>query len=144
MSRELALNALFQRVSHAFPWATASRRMKVWSEVPARMRPALFQLESGPETYQWSSLALPRRSLDVKLFLYFDARDPQRISTALMNETLDAIDAALQPRDLDLTRGRQTLGGKVYDCKVMGVPVRDSGDLDGDGVAVVLVRLVIP
>jgi hypothetical protein len=40
--------------------------------------------------------------------------------------------------------GRQTLGGAVYDCKVTGVPVRDTGDLDGDGLAVVSVKLVAP
>jgi hypothetical protein len=32
----------------------------------------------------------------------------------------------------------------VYDCKITGVPVRDTGDLDGDGLAVVAVRLVGP
>ena len=40
--------------------------------------------------------------------------------------------------------GRQTLGGAVYDCRIVGVPVRDTGDLDGDGLAVVSVRLVGP
>ena len=32
----------------------------------------------------------------------------------------------------------------MHDCKVMGVPVRDPGDLDGEGLAVVSVRLVAP
>jgi hypothetical protein len=32
----------------------------------------------------------------------------------------------------------------VHDCKITGVPVRDTGDLDGDGLAVVSVRLVGP
>ena len=40
--------------------------------------------------------------------------------------------------------GRQTLGGAVYDCKIAGVPVRDTGDIDGDGLAVVSVKLVLP
>ena len=69
MSREAAFSALFERVCAAYDWGLASRRIKLWSEVPARMRPALFQLESGPETYQWTSLAAPRRTLEAKLFL---------------------------------------------------------------------------
>ena len=32
----------------------------------------------------------------------------------------------------------------MYDLKISAVPVRDPGDLDGDGLAVVSVRLVGP
>jgi len=144
MSREIAFSALFERLSNTYEWGMASRRIKLWSEVPAQMRPALFQLESGPETYQWTSLATPKRTFEAKLFLYFDARDPSQPGSTAINHALDAIDAALAPSGLDIAKGRQTLGGKVYDCKIVGVPVRDTGDLDGDGLAVVSVRLVAP
>jgi len=144
MSREAAFSALFAAVSAAYPWGTASRRMKLWSEVPAALRPAFFQLESGPETYQWTTPAAPRRTLEAKLFLYFDARDPLTPGTSAINAALDAVDAALMPAAGDLAFGRQTLGGAVYDCKIVGVPVRDAGDLDGDGLAVVSVRLIAP
>jgi hypothetical protein len=144
MSREAAFSALFAAVSAAFPWGLASRRMKLWSEVPAAMRPAFFQLESGPETYQWPSPAAPKRTWEAKLFLYFDARDPSVPGSTAINAALDALDAALAPAGADLPLGRQTLGGAVHDCKIAGVPVRDSGDLDGDGLAVVSVRLIGP
>jgi hypothetical protein len=144
MSREAAFSALFAAVSAAYPWGLASRRMKLWSEVPAALRPAFFQLESGPETYQWATPAAPKRTFEAKLFLYFDARDPITPGATAINAALDAIDAALAPARADLNLGRQTLGGAVYDCKVIGVPVRDTGDLDGDGLAVVSVRLVGP
>ena len=144
MSREAAFSALFAAVSAAYPWGLASRRMKLWSDVPPKSRPALFQLEGGAETYQWSSAALPRRTLEAKLFLYFDARDPATPGASALNAALDAIDSALAPTQVDGASGRQTLGGAVYDCKIAGVPVRDTGDLDGDGLAVVAVRLVAP
>jgi hypothetical protein len=108
------------------------------------LRPAFYQLESGPETYHWTSPAAPSRTLEAKLFLYFDSRDPTTPGASAINDALDAIDAALTPVALDLAYGRQTLGGAVYDCKITGVPVRDVGDLDGDGLAVVGVRLVLP
>ena len=144
MSREAAFSALFDRLCAAYDWQTASRRIRLWSEVPATLRPALFQLESGPETYQWTQLATPRRTFEAKLFLYFDARDPSQPGACAINQALDALDAALAPAALDGAQGRQTLGGAVYDCKIAGVPVRDTGDLDGDGLAVVSVRLVAP
>jgi hypothetical protein len=144
MSREAAFCALFQRVSAAYGWGLASRRIKLWSEVPPGQRPALFQLESGPETYQWTSPATPRRTYEAKLILYFDARDPSRPGASAINCALDALDTALTPAGADLAKGRQTLGGAVYDCKIIGVPVRDTGDLDGDGLAVMSVRLIAP
>jgi hypothetical protein len=144
MSREAAFSALFARVCSAYDWGVASRRIKLWSEVPAPMRPALFQLESGPETYQWTSPATPRRTFEAKLFLYFDARDPSTPGACAINQALDALDAALAPCGADASLGRQTLGGAVHDCKIAGVPVRDTGDLDGDGLAVVTVRLIAP
>ncbi len=144
MSREAAFSALFAAVSGAYPWGMASRRLKLWSETPAAMRPALFQLESAPEAYQWASPATPKRTIGAKLFLYFDSRDPLTPGATALNAALDAIDAALAPSGLDLASGRQTLGGAVHDCKIDAVPVRDTGDLDGDGLAVVSVRLVLP
>ena len=144
MSREAAFSALFAAVSDAYPWGLASRRMKLWSEIPAAMRPALFQLESGAEAYQWASPATPKRTLEAKLFLYFDARDPTTPGASAINAALDALDAALAPSGADSGLGRQTLGGVVHDCKINGVPVRDPGDLDGDGLAVVSVKLVLP
>ena len=68
----------------------------------------------------------------------------RRTGASAINNALDAIDAALAPAGLDIGLGRQTLGGAVYDCKITSVPVRDTGDLDGDGLAVVAVRLVEP
>ena len=144
MSREAAFSALFEAVVAAYPWGLASRRLRLWSDVPASMRPAFFQLEAGPESYQWSQLAAPRRTLEAKLFLYFDSRDPLTPGASALNAALDAIDAALFPQGADAAAGRQTLGGAVYDCKIAGVPVRDTGDIDGDGLAMVSVRLVLP
>ena len=144
MSREAAFSALFAILTAAYPWGAASRRLKLWSEVPAAMRPALYQLEAGPEVYQWASPAAPKRTLEAKLFLYFDSRDPTIAGASAINAALDAIDAALRPQLGDLAVGRQTLGGAVHDCKVAGVPVRDTGDIDGDGLAVVRVTIVLP
>ena len=144
MSREAAFSALFAAVSTAYPWGLSSRRMRLWSETPSALRPALFQLEAGPASYLWTSAALPRRTLEAKLFLYFDSRNPSIPGASAINAALDAIDAALTPAGRDAASGRQTLSGAVYDCKINSVPVRDCGDLDGDGLAVVSVRLVLP
>ena len=91
MSREAAYSALFVQVAAAYPWGSASRRMRLWSDVPPSARPALFQLESGPETYVWTTPATPRRTFEAKLFLYFDARDPSTPGATAINNALDAL-----------------------------------------------------
>jgi hypothetical protein len=106
MSREAAFSALFETLVDCHAWGLASRRLKLWSETPAAMRPALFQLESGPETYSWTSAATPRRTIEARLFLYFDSRDPLTPGAVAINRALDAIDAALAPRGADLTLRR--------------------------------------
>ena len=125
MSREAAFSALFAAVSAAYPWGLASRRMKLWSEDPAALRPALFQLESGPETYQWANAGDAEAHAGGKAVSLFrrarsrDAgrdRDQRRARRARRGAGAEGADLAL---------GRQTLGGAVHDCRITGVPVRD-------------------
>ena len=126
MSREAAYSALFAAVSAAYPWGLAARRLRLWSEVPAALRPALFQLEGGAETYQWPTPAAPKRTLEAKLFLYFDARDPATPGASAINAALDALDAALAPTGADIVVGRQTLGGQetiAFDAAPISAPV---------------------
>jgi len=58
-------------VASAYPWKLGpARRLKLWSDVPAASRPACFLFEGGQETYSWSETALPKRIVEVKLFVY--------------------------------------------------------------------------
>ena len=128
MSREAAFSALFATVSAAYPWGLASRRMKLWSEVPAAMRPAFFQLESGPETYQWTSPADAEahvRSEALPLFRLPRSDDARARPPSMRRSTPST--RRSRPPAADAALGRQTLGGAVYDCKIVGVPVRDTG-----------------
>ena len=108
------------------------------------MRPALFQLESGPEVYQWPSPAAPKRTFEAKLFLYFASNDlTTRVRSRSTPRSTPSTPCSRR-RTATLPSDAETLGGAVHDCKITGVPVRDPGDLDGDGLAVVSVRLIGP
>ena len=97
-TRERAIAALLQRVAAAYPWAVPpTRRLKLWSDVPPSMRPACFLFEGGAETYDHPEAGTPKRSLDVRLFIYVDARDPGAIGAAQLNAIMDALDAGLAP-----------------------------------------------
>jgi hypothetical protein len=143
--RESAIRALMNIVANAYQWKLGpARRLRLWSDVPAASRPACFLFEGGQETYAWSETALPKRIIEVKLFVYLNAKDPSIAGAALLNGVMDALDTAFALSGGDLVLGRNTLGGTVYHCKIDGKPLKDQGDLDGDALLIVPVKLVLP
>ena len=62
----------------------------------------------------------------------------------LTNTIADAIDAAIAPAGSDLALGRNTLGGTVFACRIEGPVKKVPGDLDGDGLLWMQVKLVFP
>jgi hypothetical protein len=151
ISRETIIAALCARlattqfatpVNSCDTWATLSRRLKLWSDVPATDQPALFVAEHG-ENIAYASENLPgKTTLNVDLFVYIAAgRDPERAPARALNVVLDGLCAALAP---DPASGRQTLGGLVQHCRIEGRIVKDPGDLDGQGLALVPVRILAP
>jgi hypothetical protein len=142
MNRESIITALFSLVSNSAVFATASRRMQLWSNVAASDKPALFLCERG-DVYVRASEAVPESvTLNVDIFIYTDAgKDQSSVPATALNTLIDAVDAALAP---DRLSGLQMLGGLVSHCWIEGKIMKDSGDLDGDGVAVIPVKILVP
>lgn len=145
MSRNAAVEALKAVVAGAYPWKTPpARRLRLFDDVPVAQRPCAFLHEGGDETYAWRSGAVPRRRIEVKVFVYIDARDPRAIGSAQLNDIMDALDAALAPKGADLALGRNTLAGTQYMARIAGRPVKVPGDLDGDGLLIAPVEIELP
>ena len=144
-SREAAVGALLARISAAFDWATPpSRRLKLWTDVPASMRPACFLHEGGMERYDDTAAGEPKRQLTLRLFVYVDAHDPASCGASQINTIMDALDAAMGPTGCDRQLGRCTLDGTAYRCSIDGRPMKDPGDLDGDGLLLVPFVITLP
>jgi hypothetical protein len=150
-SREAIMAALCATLAQAqfatpingrLSWAIVSRRVKLWTDVAAADQPALFIAEHG-ENIAYSSESTPGKTiLNVDLLLYVaGAKDPESIPARDLNVALDALFSALAP---DPASGRQTLGGLVHRCRIEGRIVKDPGDLDGQGLALVPVRILAP
>ena len=143
--RETAVQALQNLLAGAYVWKSGpARRLKLWSDVPAMSRPACFIFEGGQDTYSWSESALPKRAIEVKVFIYLNAKDPTIVGAALLNTVMDALDEAFALSGADLSTGRNTLGGAVYHCRIDGKTLKDPGDLDGDALLIVPVKLILP
>jgi len=140
--REDAIIALSGLLQTAYPWNSApSRRLKLWSDVPPNLRPALFIFEGGREQYNYSGVNC-KRTIEIRLFIYTNAHDSD--GSIDLNNIMDAIDSALQPVGADIQTGRQTLGGIVHHCRVEGEVFKDPGDLDGDGLLIIPIQILFP
>ncbi|MGP0057838.1 MAG: hypothetical protein ACLPID_00915 [Beijerinckiaceae bacterium] len=144
-TRDAAIEALLSLVASAYAWKSGpSRKLKLWSDVPLASRPACFLFEGGQETYAWSEGATPKRSIEAKIFVYLNAKDQSIFGASLINGVMDALDGAFAISGADLAVGRNTLSGAVYSCRIDGKPLKDPGDLDGDALLVVPVKIVLP
>lgn len=120
-------------------WKTVSRKLKLFSDVPPTQRPALFITEHHESSVNQSENTPQKATFSINLFVYTNSRGVETPSTDL-NIILDAIDDALEP---DWT-GKQTLGGLVSHCRTEGQTLKDPGDLDGDGLLWVPVKIFVP
>lgn len=154
-SREQILSALFTLGCGAYAWKNTPagdqtqgipsvRRLRLWGDVPLDQRPAFFQFEGGRGLYTWSTEATLKRTIRPQWFIYFNAKDPASVGASLINPVLDALDAALKPAGADIATGRQTLGNLCYHCRIDGDPFQDPGDLDGDGLVVIPINILMP
>lgn len=142
--REAIYTALFALWADAYAWKQApSRRLKLWGDVNLEDRPALYQFEGTDEEYNWTNSANPIVALHAQLFIYTSCKDTAVIGSTEMNAILDAIHNRLLPSGPDLTKGKQTLGGLVGSVRIQGSVTRVPGDIDGDGMAIVPIRILV-
>lgn len=142
-TREAIMGALFAKLEDAYPWKVTSRRLRLWTEVPPADRPALFLVEHA-EIYSRQSETFGKRSMEASIFVYIDAKDPSAVGASAINDIMDAIDTALAPAGADIPLQRQTLGRAVSHCYIDGNVLKDPGDIDGDGIILAPVKILLP
>lgn len=141
MTRETVYAALFAKASTAAGLQTASRRIKLWSDVPAAKQPALFQVEKHQIVNQQRGRPA-KYFLHAELYLYVNAgNNPDAVSSILLNNMLDAIEATLAPDDP--MRTVCTLGGTVSHCWISGTIETDEGALGAQAVAIIPIEIMI-
>lgn len=138
-TREQIMQSLFNLVSGAAGFVTTGRRLKLWTDVAANAKPALFMYEPD-DMYSLGNQYTQVVEMNVDLFIYTaPGMDSGVTPVSIMNPLLDAIDTALKPSPIN---NRQTLGGLVSHCWIDGKVMKDPGDIDGDGIAVIPVKIL--
>lgn len=140
INREAIYSALWARVTAAVGFATASRRLKHWADVPAEAQPALFMSQTG-ERAATKTGEPTIWALRVDLYLYATEADPTASPAVKLNALIDAVAGALQPDTLGT--GRCTLGGLVHYARIEGDIQTDEGTLGSQAVAIVPIQILV-
>lgn len=148
-SRETIATALFNLLTTGstavvgIVWS--KRQMLTWEQVP--QKPALCIGDYDEDVVQKGYDSPPKQTLEMRIAIYTESPglnplDQTGIVPATqMNNLLDALNVSLNP---DIMTGKQTLGGLVAHCWIEGKIFKDPGDLDGQGLAIVPVKILVP
>ncbi len=141
VARESIYRALWELAAASGAFATASRRLKHWSDVSPAEQPALFMSEKG-SVAKVKALGTPVVwSLYADLYVYAHSSDPYCAPSTILNPLLDAVEAALSPVP---ATGIQDLGlpGQVQHAYIAGKVETDEGTLGDQAIAIVPVEIL--
>lgn len=120
-----------------------SRRVRMFDNLPSK--PALCQLEPS-ETVTRAVRGDPYRFvLDAEWWVFHNdgASSDDAIPTIETNDIVDALQACLAPPAW-ANDERQTLGGLVHDCYIEGQIVKVAGDIVGEALICVPIKIMVP
>lgn len=123
---------------------TISRRVVLFGECP--VQPACFQAEHGDTVAQVTGMPY-KTTLEAKWIIYQNiTRDPKALGAVENNLIIQGVYASLAPQtdDPGFSDRRNTLGGLVHHCFISGNLFKDPGDLDGQGMMVIPIKVLVP
>jgi hypothetical protein len=140
MSRATIVNALFMRLTSAGNFATIGERLVYWTEVAEQ--PALFVRYTGDE-YAPRLTRMPAKVVvECEVWLYTKAGENPAVPPAIaLAGLVDMVEQLLAPGP---NAEAQTLGGQVTHCWIEGRTDIHPGDLDGQAIAVIPVKILVP
>ena len=144
-TREQAMAALFalgQGVTWGSPpvgWQFTMRRVKTPDQIVGQM-PALCQGEFGSTVEQITRMPAKRTLMAAWFVYHFNGNDDAILATTT-NAILDAVDALFDP---EIQNGPQTLGGLVPSARVEGEVEQYGGNVDGQVLLVIPIRVILP
>lgn len=134
MNREAIYGALFAKLQSAAGFTTISRHLQHFADVAATDLPVLYQIQKREIAEQ--SRGLPAKwRLELDLYVYVRAANPEDAGSIALNPLLDAVETALA---FDPVTGTQTLENTVSHCWISG-PIEIY-----EGVQDVLTIAIIP
>ncbi len=129
-------------------WAQApSRRLKLFNAIDASKQPACFLVQHREDYQQTGTGRLIRRYLDMGFWCYAPTGDSE--SGTIGDDWLDIMESGFEAQFVpdNPQTNEVTLGGLVTWCRILrqdGLFIRDPGDIDGQALLVLPVRILLP
>lgn len=139
MNREAIYSALFAKLKSTAGFKTASRRLLMFTDVPAQKQPALFMTQK-PELVSTVPGQPSVSVLTVDVTIYAKTTNDRGSPASVINPLVDAIQAALAPNPIT---NKCTLGDLVQHCYIDGTIETDEGVLGSQGVAIVPITMKV-
>jgi hypothetical protein len=139
MTREDVMQALFGLVTAGGAFATAGRRLLMANQVAEQ--PAVFVRNAGEHWERSHTRMPPKVTMEIEIWLYSrGGADPSMPPAVALNVLIDTVGRALSAFPGDA----QTLGGLVTHAWIEGAVELWPGDLDGQAIAIVPVKILVP
>ena len=139
--REMIYSALWELGASATRFASATRRLRHWTDLAPVEQPALFMSEKGGLATVKKLGAPIVWTLYAEFYLYVHSSDPYLAPASVLNPLLDALEAALAPSP---ATGIQNLGlpQMVQYAYIAGKVQTDEGVLGDQAIAIMPVEIL--
>lgn len=142
-ARETILTALMTLLTPIASFVTVQRGYVDSGQFTEGARPAMCLVEKDDE-YKSGVRGVITTTLNVDVWIYLWTKDNPNPSSVL-NPLLDALDAVLLPTVVGPGgSNKQTLGGIVQNAYIDGRVIKIPGYIDGDGIIVAPVKILVP
>jgi hypothetical protein len=133
-----ALFKLLQAIQTTPAVTTFSRRYVDSTSLGGANLPAVVLLVKSEDAIR-KGMGIPIEwKVTAGVFVFVSTTDTDTEPDMVMNNILDAIEAAVAP---DKGSGYQTLGGLVVNCRINGTIERDPGFMSGVGAAAIPIEI---
>ncbi len=125
------------------PFAYGSRRIQLWNDVPTANKPAIFLYQDKMTSSRPSDHVPAAMTVDAQIYIYLDAGTDQSITpiTAL-NALFQAVLGVLSCNNP--TQGTFLIPGTQARLRIDGDVYFESGDLTGNGLCLIPLKILIP
>lgn len=146
LPRNRYFDALETLVKTVADFKLVSRRMKLYHECNvAQDFPAMFIMSPTEQYSRELGEGVPSRVvIEATIFIYLAGGKDISASAVPMNalnDIMDKVDDVLKPNPLT---AKQTLGGIVSHCWIEGEVIKEPGDLDGEGIIAIPIKMLVP
>lgn len=126
------------------PFAFTSRRVRTFDDLGAGRQPALCQAEHEEDVH-WPTNQDPKITLSASWLIYVNTGDPNAVPATTTNAILDAVKALfVDPGPEGVQHLQMQYAGGVYRVWIEGKIQKFQGDLDGQTLIVVPIKIMVP